>query len=171
MTRFLELLTSVLIVVVLFVLVGVFLPDRRSLQHSMETSHPLRQTFDTLNSFKRFGDWNPMRQHDPRTVYTVSGPERGVGAQLDFSSHRVEVGKGSWHITESEQDKLVRYTVYNEAHGQNKNHTATLNQRGKIVEVNWRYSVEYGWSLPGRYAGMYVDRTVGDDVKRGLANL
>ena len=52
MTRFLELLTSVLIVVALFVLVGVFLPDRRSMQHSVETSHPLRQSFDTLNSFK-----------------------------------------------------------------------------------------------------------------------
>lgn len=171
MTRFLELLTSVLIVVALFLLVGVFLPDRRSVQHSVETSHPLRQAFDTLNSFKRFGDWNPMRQHDPKVQYTVSGAERGVGAQLDFASQRVEVGNGSWHITESEQDERIRYTVYNEARGQNKNHLVSFDQRGKIVDIDWRYSVEYGWSLPGRYAGLYVDRTVGDDIKRGLANI
>ena len=171
MTRFLELLTSVLIVVALFVLVGVFLPDRRSMQHSVETSHPLRQSFDTLNSFKRFGDWNPLRQHDPKVTYTMSGPERGVGAQLDYASQRVEVGNGSWHITESEQDERIRYTVYNDSHGQNKNHVVSFKQRGKIVEIDWSYSVEYGWSLPGRYAGLYVDRTVGDDIKRGLANI
>ncbi|MCX7556339.1 hypothetical protein OS187_05820 [Xanthomonadaceae bacterium JHOS43] len=171
MTRFLELLMSVLIVVVLFVLVGVFLPDRRTVQHSVETSHPLRQAFDTLNSFKRFGDWNPMRQHDPKVTYTISGAERGVGAQLDHASQRVEVGNGSWHITESEPNERIRYTVYNDSHGQNKNHLITLDQRGKIVEIDWLYSVDYGWSLPGRYAGLYVDRTVGDDIKRSLANI
>ncbi len=171
MTRFLELLTSVLIVVALFVVVGVFLPDRRTVQHSVETSHPLRQAFDTLNSFKRFGDWNPLRQHDPNVRYTVSGAERGVGAQLDYASHRVEVGNGSWHITESQQDERIRYTVYNDSHGQNKNHVVSFDQRGKIVEIDWSYSVEYGWSLPGRYAGLYVDRTVGDDIKRSLANI
>lgn len=171
MTRFLELLTSLLIVVVLFVLVGLFLPDQRSLQHNVETSHPLRQVYDVLNSFKRFGDWNPLRQHDPKVKYTISGADRGVGAQIDYSSARKEVGSGSWHITESELDDRIRYTIYNDTYGQNKNHLLEFDQRGKIVDISWTYSVEYGWSLPGRYAGMYVERTVGDDVKRGLANL
>lgn len=171
MTRFFELLTSVLIVVALFVLVGVFLPDRREVEHSVETSHPLRQVYDTVNSFKRFTDWNPLRQHDPQVVYTVSGPEHGVGAQLEYSSTRPEIGTGTWRISESEADARVRYAVYNDAYGQNKNHLLTLSQRGKVVTIDWLYSVDYGWSLPGRYAGLYVDRTAGDDIKRGAANL
>ncbi len=171
MTRFLELLTSVLIVIALFVLVGVFLPDKRTVQHSVETTHPLRQVYDTLNSFKRFPDWNPLRQHDPQVVYTVSGPERGVGAHLEYRSERPEIGEGTWRITESEPDALVRYAVYNDAYGQNKNHLLTLSQRGKVVTIDWLYSVDYGWSLPGRYAGLYVDRTAGDDIKLGASNL
>ncbi len=171
MTRFLELLTSAVIVAILFVVVGVFLPERRSVQHSVETSHPLRQAFDTINSFKRFAEWNPLRQHDPRVVYTLSGPAEGVGAQLDFVSAQPEIGKGSWHITESELDSHIRHAVYNEKYGQNKNYLMTFRQKGKIVEIDWKYSVNYGWSLPGRYAGLYVDRTVGDDMKRGLANI
>lgn len=171
MTRFLELLTSAVIVAVLFVVVGVFLPDHRSLQHSVETSHPIRQVFDTLNSFQRFAEWNPLRQHDPQVKYTLSGADRGVGAQLDYASSRKEIGNGSWHIAESEQDGFVRYAVYTPSHGQNKNHMLELTQRSKVVEIKWTYSVDYGWSLLGRYAGMYVDRTVGDDVKRSLNNL
>ncbi len=171
MTRFLELLTSVVIVVVLFVLVAVFLPDRRTMEHSADTSHPLRQVFDTVNSFKHFADWNPLRQHDSRVKYEISGPDVGVGARLDYASTRKEIGTGSWHITDSQQDDQVRYTVYNDAYGQNKNHLLSMTQHGKIVEIDWTYSVDYGWSLPGRYAGLYVDRTVGDDIKRSLANL
>lgn len=171
MTRFLELLTSVLIVAVLFVVVGAFLPDQRSVQHSVETSHPLRQVFDTLNSFKRFAEWNPLRQHDPSVRYEISGADRGVGARLDYASNRREIGSGSWHITDSVEDDQIRYTVYNDAQGRNKNHTITLDQRGKIVVIDWKYTVDYGWSLPGRYAGLYVDRTVGDDVKRSLGNI
>ena len=171
MTRFLELLTSVVIVVVLFVLVGVFLPDHRSVRHSGETSHPVRQVFDTLNSFKRFGEWNPLGQHDPQIVYQASGAPVGVGARLDYVSKRKEIGSGSWHITESEQDDHIQYTVYNRQQGNNKNHVLTFDQRGKIVEIDWQYNVDYGWSLPGRYAGLYIDRTVGDDVKRALANI
>lgn len=171
MTRFFELLISVLIVCVLFVLVGVALPDKRSLKHSVETSHPLRQAFDTLNSFKRFGDWNPLRQHDPQVVYRLSGPERGAGARLDYQSERSEIGSGSWQIAESVQDQSIRYDVQNAAYGENKHHRVNFTKNNKIVEIDWEYSVEYGWSLPGRYAGFYVDRTVGDDVKRGLNNI
>lgn len=171
MTRFLELLTSLLIVVVLFVVVALVLPDHRSVRHSVDTSHPLRQVYDTLNSFKRFADWNPLRQHDPQVQYELSGPDRGVGARLDYDSTRKEFGSGSWHITESEQDDHIRYTVYNDTYGRNKNHLLQFDQNGKIVEIDWTYSVEYGWSLPGRYAGLYVDRSVGDDVKRSLANI
>lgn len=171
MTRFLELLTSAVIVAILFVVVGVFLPDQRTVQHSVETSHPLRQAFDTLNSFKRFEEWNPLRQHDPRVAYTLSGATEGVGAQLDYASALPEIGKGSWHITESELDDRIRHTVYNDAYGQNKNYLMQFRQKGKIVEIDWTYTVEYGWSLPGRYAGLYVDRTIGDDMKRGLANI
>ncbi|HET9048449.1 MAG TPA: SRPBCC family protein [Chiayiivirga sp.] len=171
MTRFLELLTSVVIVAVLFVVVGLFLPDHRSVQHSTDTSHPLRQVYDTLNTFKHFANWNPLRQHDPQVQYELSGPDRGVGARLDYVSTRKEFGTGSWHITESEQDDHIKYTVYNDAYGRNKNHVLTFDQDGKIVQINWKFTIDYGWSLAGRYAGLYVDRTVGDDVKRSLANI
>lgn len=171
MTRFFELLISVLIVCVLFVLVGAVLPDQRTLRQSVETSHPLRQAFDTLNGFKRFADWNPLRQHDPQVLYRISGPERGVGARLDYQSQQPGIGSGHWQITESEQDQHIRFAVENSAYGENKSHLVSFEKRGKIVGIDWQYSVEYGWSLPGRYAGLYVDRTVGDDVKRSLNNI
>src|SRR5690606_37548797 len=38
-------------------------------------------------------------------------------------------------------------------------------------EITQNYDVEYGWDLMGRYAGLYVSRHVGDDMKLGLDRL
>ena len=39
------------------------------------------------------------------------------------------------------------------------------------VEITQTYDVDYGWDLLGRYAGLYVSRHVGDDLKLGLQRL
>lgn len=170
MTRLLEIVISILIVMALFVLVGVFLPSHRSVTHVAETNHPVRQVFDTLNGFGRFGDWHPLRQHDPAIEYRVSGATEGVGAQLDYASTKPELGSGTFLITESVEDEKVEFVTENEAYGTGKHHRITLEPHGKIVNITWRYDVDYGWNIFGRYAGLYLDRTVGDDMKRGLNN-
>ncbi len=171
MTRLLELLTSLLIVLLLIVVVGVFLPSRHHVTHVAETNHPVRQVFDTLNGFGRFADWNPLRQHDPRIGYTISGEPSGIGAQLDYASAKPEIGKGTYLITESEQDEKVLMVVENQSYGVGKKHRITLEPHGKIVNITWRYDVDYGWNLFGRFAGLYVERTIGDDMKLALNNL
>jgi hypothetical protein len=171
MTRFLEFLISLVIVAVLFLLVGVFLPSQRHVEHSMETNHPVRQVYDTINSFKRFGDWHPLRMHDPAIQYTLEGPERGQGAKLNYVSQKKPIGSGSWEIVNSEQDSQIEFALQNQAYGHNKTAVFTLQEQGKTVDITWEYDVEYDWDLFGRYAGLYVSRNVGDDIKLGLGNL
>lgn len=173
MTRILELIVAAVVVVAIFLLVGVFLPSDRMMRHSVETNRPMPIVFDTLNSFARFKDWNPIRQHDPNVVYTLSGPVSGVGARLSYVSEDPKIGSGSWEITESVPEERIVIRVENPAYGHDKEVVFTFRktgQRRQNVEITQTYSVEYGWDLPGRYAGMYVARTVGDDLKRGLGN-
>jgi hypothetical protein len=170
MTRVIEFLISLVIVAVLFLLVGVFLPSRRHVEHSMETNHPVRQVYDTLNSFKRFHDWHPLKMHDPAIRYTMEGPERGVGAKLNYVSQRGAIGQGSFEIVNTVPDSQIEFAIENPAYGENKTSMFTLEEQGKTVEVTWEYDVEYGWNLFGRYAGLYAGRNVGDDMKLGLGN-
>jgi hypothetical protein len=171
MTRVIEFLIALVIVIVLFLVVGVFLPSRRHVEHAMETNHPIRQVYDTINSFKRFGDWHPLRMHDPAIQYTLEGPERGVGAKLNYVSQQKAIGSGSWEIVNSEEDSQVEFQLKNQAYGDNKTSIFLLDQQGKTVNIGWEYDVEYGFDLFGRYAGLYVGRNVGDDMKLGLGNL
>ena len=82
MTRLIEILISMAIVAVLFVLVGVFLPSSRTITEKVETNRRQSIVFDTLNSVHRFDEWNPVALRDPAIRLTHSGPESGVGARL-----------------------------------------------------------------------------------------
>ncbi len=172
MTRLLELLISMAIVAVLFVIVGVLLPSNRSLTESVETNRKMAIVFDTLNSFKRFGDWHPFALG--QVSLNRSGPESGVGARIDYDSQVSGVGKGSWEIVESDHDSRVLYRIDDDKRGSDKSTSFTLTptgRGGRNIEITQNYKVSYGWDLLGRYAGLYVSRNVGDTMKFGLGRL
>ena len=174
MTRLLELLISCVIVAVLFLVVAVLLPSSRTLTESAETNRRQTIVFDTLNSVLRFKDWSPVTAYDPNAELKISGPEAGVGARIDYSSTLKRVGDGSWEITESEPGTRVVYAVENPTRGNNKTTTFTLKPTGRNnrnIEITQTYSVDYGWDLLGRFAGLYVSRNIGDGIKLGLGRL
>ena len=171
MTRVIEFLISLLIVAALFVVIGLFLPSKRSFNYSVETNRPMATVYDLLNGYSRFRDWNPLVRYDPRMQTTLSGPEMGVDAQFNFQSHDAVVGSGNWKIVESVPGEKIRYQLTNDSRGHDKSMTFTFDRTGqnnRNVKITQEYKVNYGWDLLGRYAGLYVSRNVGDDIKRGL---
>ncbi|WP_374605330.1 SRPBCC family protein [Arenimonas sp.] len=171
MTRVIEWLVSLLIVAVLFVVIALFLPASRTVSHSVETNRPMSTVTDVLTSYTRFRDWNALVNHDPRMKFDVSGPESGVGATLAFRSDDARVGNGSWKLVEFEPGEKIVYELDTEGRGTNKRMTFDLErtgQRKQNVKITQTYTVDYGWDLLGRYAGLYVTDNIGDDMKVGL---
>jgi hypothetical protein len=174
MTRIIEFLIALGIVAGLFVLVGVVLPSERHMSESVETNRRMTIVYDTVNSLRRFKDWNPLVLRDPKIQLKLSGPESGVGARLDYASKEGYIGKGSWTITSTEQNKQVVIGIEDEGKGHDKTTSFKLEPTGKggrNVKITQDYTVKYGWDLFGRYAGLYVSRHVGDDIKLGLSRL
>ena len=174
MTRLIELLISLAIVAALFLIIGVILPSSRHLQHSVETNRKLTIVYDTLNSLRRFPEWHPIAAKDPAIQIKLSGPAEGVGARLDYSSQERGLGQGSWEIVANEPNRRVSYEITSDERGENKRSEFFLRPTGRNnrnVEITQTYDVDYGWNLLGRYAGMYVRSSVGEDMKLGLARL
>lgn len=174
MTRLLELLISLVIVAVLFVVVGVLLPSERTLVEQVETNRRQTIVFDTINSFRRFHEWHPMALYDPSIRMRRTGPEEGEGATLEFESDVRSVPSGTWTIVESEPRRRVAIAIEDDRQGTNKRTEFTLRptgRGGRNMEITQSYTVEYGWNLFGRYSGLYVARSVGDAMKLGLNRL
>ncbi len=174
MTRLLEILISLAIVAALFLLVAIVLPSQRNLVETVETNRKMTIVYDTLNSLRRFGQWNALTLRDPKAELKLSGAESGVGARLDYTSNVSSVGNGTWELTETDPNKRIEYTLTNDSRGSDKTMTFTLTPKGRSgrnVEIQQVYHVDYGWNLIGRYAGLYVGRSVGDDMQLGLQRL
>jgi uncharacterized protein YndB with AHSA1/START domain len=171
MTRVIEFLISILLVVGLFLVIGLFLPSTRQFNHSVETNRPIGTVYDMFNSFGRAKEWLPTQQMDGRLETKLSGPNAGAGAKLDFSSIDSLVGSGQWEIVESVPNQKVRYKLTNKDRGSNKEVTVSFErtgQRKQNVKITSEYKVDYGFDLFGRFAGLYVSRNVGDAMKGGL---
>jgi len=151
----------------LFVIIGVCLPGERHITESIETNRKMTIVYDTVSSLRRFKDWNPLVLRDPAVELKLSGPASGTGATLDFTSK--DLGTGSWKITEAEENKRVVIAIEDATKGHDKVTTFNLEPTGKggrNVKITQDYSVKYGFDLFGRYAGLYVSRQIGDDIKR-----
>lgn len=174
MTRLIELLISLAIVAALFLLIGVILPSSRHLESSVETNRKLTIVYDTLNSLRRWPTWNPIAAKDPAMEIELSGPEQGVGARLEYSSDLTGLGEGSWEIVDNEPNRRVAYALTSDERGENKRSEFFLRPTGRNnrnVEITQTYDVDYGWNLLGRYAGLYVRSSIGEDIKLGLSRL
>lgn len=174
MTRLIEILISLALVTALFLVVSLLLPSSRNLVETIETNRKMTIVYDTLNSLRRFTDWNALALRDPRMQVRLSGPAEGVGARMDYVSKIPQVGSGSWEITETVPNQSVTYAIENNARGTDKRSKFILKptgRSGRNVEISQTYHVDYGWDLMGRYAGLYVSRHVGDDMKLGLQRL
>ena len=174
MTRIYEFLIALGIVAVLALVIGLVLPSHRHVSESVETNRKMTIVYDTVNNLRRFKDWNPLVLRDPNIKLNVTGPEAGVGARLDYVSNEGRIGKGSWEIVDSVPNEKVVIKVEDPARGDDKTVQFLLEPTGKNnrnVKITQTYDVDYGWNLLGRYAGLYVSRHVGDDIKLGLGRM
>ncbi len=178
MTRLLEFLIALGLVLALFVIVGFVLPSERRLSETVETNRKMTIVYDTLNNVRRLKDWNQLLPaKSPGVKYSGGGENHeGVGARIDFDTH--ESGKGHWEITASERAAAggqIAYSIVDKKLGSEKVTTFKLEPTGKNnrnVKITQTYDVKYQWwNLIGRYAGMYVSREVGDAMKTSLGKL
>jgi hypothetical protein len=173
MIRVLEVLISLVIVAVLAILVGVILPSHGHVERTVEVSSPLRQIFDSVNSFRRFPEWSAQHKIDPGSKMTLEGPQEGQGAKISWTSAVPQIGNGALTIAQSDPDSKVVMTLDNAWSGENKTYTVTLvpAQNGKTVAINWAYDADYGWNLLWRYAGLYIHGDPAAQIQYNLADL
>jgi len=160
-----------LIVAALVIGAGLLLPDTVKVERSLQVQAKPATVYVALNSFKRFTQWAPWTQLDPKTQYHYDGPPWGLGAKLTWSSDHPSVGHGNQEIIETVPYERIRSRL--EFSGFNSENYSTLSIRpeGEGSVVSWSYEATFHGNLLGRFFGLKLDDWVGKDYEQGLANL
>ena len=156
--------------VALFFVTALFLPQAAHVERSMTTTASPATVYGLVDGFKRFNEWSPWAGLDPATKYTYSGPETGVGARMEWASANPDVGNGSQEVIDVEPGQRVTSKL---DFGMDNPTTSTISlvPEGTGTRVTWALDTDFSGSLIGRYFGLALDRMVGPDYEKGLAQL
>ncbi|HJR13788.1 MAG TPA: polyketide cyclase [Rhodanobacteraceae bacterium] len=178
MTRVLEFVVALIIVFILAVIVGVFLPSHAHIERSIEISHNPQHIYDVLNNFRRFGDYGggALQAQDPQVKYALSGPAYGPGATLAWTGNDT-IGDGKLVNKSGNIDlagnSIVTWDLTNDWRGENKTFTFTVtpSHGQRVSTVIWGYDVDYGWNLVDRYSQLWIHGDPAGMIQYGLDSL
>ena len=165
-----RLLAAILILVIALVAVSYLLPRDIKVARSIEINAPASEVFAQENGLKAGADWSPWLKRDPDVQLTYSGPDTGVGSKLEWTSEHPQVGSGKQEIVESiENEKVLTALDFGDMG------TATaafiLIENNGVTTITWDMETDMGMNPIGRYMGLMMDKWVGADYEKGLANL
>ncbi|HSD75056.1 MAG TPA: SRPBCC family protein [Steroidobacteraceae bacterium] len=163
-------LVGLVALIVLLIVIALFLPAAAHVERSVSISAPPAVVFDIVNSLRRFNEWSPWYELDPAARFTYSGPENGVGARVEWTSENRELGAGSQEIVESVPLQHVRTQLDFAGDGQ-ADVALKLVPEGQGTNVTWSLDRPFGYNLPSRYFGLWLDRALGPYYEKGLGNL
>lgn len=161
---------TILGLIALMVAVGFALPDTAHVERGTVVQAKPATAYAVLNGFQQFRKWSPWDGLDPNTQYTTSGPIWGVGAGQAWRGDD-RVGAGSQEIIATEADQSVTIKLIFEGFDSENTARYLIAPEGEGSRITWSYDSVFNGNLLGRYFGLMMDKMLGADYEKGLAQL
>ncbi|MCA3560615.1 MAG: SRPBCC family protein [Aestuariivirga sp.] len=145
------------------------LPGEARVERSAVIAAPPEKVYAIVADLRRWPEWSPWIETDPKTAFSFEGPAEGAGQVMRWSSNNPMVGSGTLRVTAATPD--VRVAM---ASGYTGFGTSTAIMDIVPDDAGTRVTWVFQSALPGvvdRWAGLGIDRTVGAEYERGLAKL
>ena len=170
MKLFKRLLLILLVLVALIAIVSQVLPGHYRVERSTVIAATPDAIFPQINAPKNWNNWsawNPASYPDMQQTFT--GPESGVGATSTWDGK--STGQGTYTITQSDPARGIAYDLAME-HG-------SFRSKGEFAFTPGPDGTRVVWSDEGdlsrnpmhRIVGLFLDKMLGPDFEKGLANL
>ncbi len=175
MLKIIGIIAGVIAVAVVGVLAyAATLPNTFRVERSISIQAPPEKIFPLINELKTMNEWNPFAKQDPSMKITYSGPASGKGAAHAWTSDKA--GEGRLEITDSAPPSRLnmRLDMIKPMEGHNAIVFALQPQsQGTNVTTNvsWAMSGEYNYISKVICVFVNMDRMIGGEFDKGLADL
>jgi hypothetical protein len=157
-------------IVVLAIVVAMQPADFR-VERSATMSAPPQSVFVQVDDLRKWEAWNPWQKLDPAMKMTYAGPPSGPGASYAWTGNN-QVGEGRLTITESRPNDLVRIKLeFMKPLAATNTATFTFKPQGNQTAVTWSMEGRNNFLAKAINLFMNMDRMVGGQFERGLADM
>jgi len=170
MQIFLLIIGALAVLILGIVTYSMFLSANVKVERTLLIAAPAAAVFDRVNILRNWELWSPWLRLDPAMKIVYGEKESGVGAGFSWESRHRHVGKGSMSIVES---RPVEYIATNN----NFMHQGVAKGYFRFepvdggTQVTWGMQANMGQNPIKKLLGLVMDKWVGSDFEKGLANL
>ncbi|HYI92049.1 MAG TPA: SRPBCC family protein [Bryobacteraceae bacterium] len=166
-----KILLALIAILALLAVVIAMRPAHFRIVRSTTVAAPMSTVFPLINDFHRWNTWSPWAKLDPTMKKSIEGPSAGVGSIYTWSGNN-DVGEGRMTILESDPDQRVRIRLeFIKPFAATNLTELTLRPEGSGTLVNWEMTGENNFMSKAFDLFMNMDKTVGADFEKGLAQL
>jgi hypothetical protein len=166
-----KILIVLAVFVVVFVVIVALQPAEFRVVRSATISAPAQVVFAQVNDFHNWNAWSPWAKLDPAMKQTYEGAPAGIGAVYTWAGNK-EVGEGRMTIIESRPSDLIRIKLeFFKPFAGTSITEFTFKPEGNQTAVTWSMSGKNNFMAKAFHLFMNMDKMIGDDFDKGLANL
>jgi hypothetical protein len=172
LTRYLRLVWLALGLISFAFLGGLFLlPSRWSVERRIDVVAPPARVFAELDDLRAWRHWSPWQESAyPGLEFRYGGAPRGVGAEVSWDSEAT--GDGRLRIETSDPPRELGFTMTFQRGRIRARDTLRLAPlAGGGTRVTWSDRGTLGRTLLGRLSLPVIEKSMGRDLERGLAQL
>lgn len=164
-------LAVLVLVVAAFCIFVAIQPDDFRVTRSTTINSPPERIFEQINDFHKWEAWSPWAKLDPGMKTTYSGPASGVGSAYVWAGDD-RVGEGKMTIAASHPSEHVAIDLeFIKPFAAKNVIDLTIKQSGDSSEVTWSMSGKNNFFAKAFNVVMNMDKLVGPDFEKGLAQL
>jgi effector-binding domain-containing protein len=165
------LLYALAVLIVLFILLGLFGPKSYQLERSIVIAATPDMIWPHMNSLKKVNEWSPFLKEDPDAVVEYTGNDGEVGSKSTWSSKKM--GKGEQTITAIEPMKssTVHLKFFRPWGEDESDGYLTLEPDSGGTKVTWGMKGNNGFLGKAMMSIMSMEKNVGPFFESGLADL
>jgi hypothetical protein len=166
-----KILLVLLAVVALFAIYVATRPSDYRVQRTVLVNAPTGKVFPLVVIFRRWEFWSPWAKLDPGMKVEFGGPKGGVGSTYSWKGNE-KVGEGKMTMIGALPNQLVDIQLdFVKPWEQTANVRFDFKPEGDATRVTWTMSGKYDFVGKLFAVFMDMDKTVGPDLEKGLAQL
>lgn len=159
------------LLVVVFLVVALLQPSTYRVVRTATIAAPAAVVFAQVNDFHAWSAWSPWEHLDPAMKKTFGGAPAGAGATYAWAGNS-KAGEGTMAITESRPNERIKIDLefIKPFAAQNGTEFAFSEDHGQ-TGVSWSMTGSKNLVMKAMGLFMSMDKMIGGDFERGLANL
>jgi uncharacterized protein YndB with AHSA1/START domain len=166
-----RILIAFVLVVGIFCLVAAMQSATFHVERSTTIAAPPGKVFSLVNDFHQWDGWSPWAKIDPAMIHAVSGPAAGAGSTYTWSGNS-QAGAGVMTIKDSDPGRRVGIRLeFTKPFVLASNVALILKPQGDGTAVTWAMDGENNFMLKAMSLFSGMDKNVGPDFEKGLAQL